>query len=133
MSNSKRSRAGLATVVAALVAIALTAVPAAATKTVNVPSSLKISPYGTSGKVTAANPACVAERTVVLKEKGHGVLGRANSSETGKWEINPEGIKYKGPLPFKIYAELKPKSEGAAGTIYKCGAATSKTIEIAGG
>ena len=61
----------------------------------------------------------------MLKQKGHGVLGRDESDEEGRWKIDPEGIHYKGPLPYKIYAEVK-----ATG---KCAGATSKTIEIAGG
>ena len=133
MSKSTRNRAGLATIVGALVAIALAAAPAGATKTVTIQSSLQISVYGYKGKVTSANSACVEDRTVVLKQKGYGKLGSAKSSETGKWEVNPEDLHFKGPLPYKLFAEVKPLSQGAAGTIYKCLGATSKTIEIAGG
>jgi hypothetical protein len=62
---------------------------------------------------------------VVLKQKGHGVLGRDTSDEEGRWKVDPEDLHYKGQLPYKIYAEVK-----AAG---KCAAATSKTIVINGG
>jgi len=132
MSRGSKLRTGLATV--AIVALAAIAVsPAAATKTVNVSSTVTLSQYGYKGKVGASNPGCVAERTVVLKQKGHGVLGRTKSTETGKWEVPPEELHFKGPLPYKLFAELKPLSQGTAGTIYKCAGATSKTIEIAGG
>ena len=119
MSWSKKLGAMLAA--AAIVAIGLAAVPALAKTS----STLTISVYGYKGKVTSSKASCVAERTVVLKQKGHGVLGRTKSTETGKWEIPPEDLKYKGRLPYKVYAEAKPTS--------KCDAATSKTIEIAGG
>jgi hypothetical protein len=36
-------------------------------------------------------------------------------------------------IPFKIYAEVKPLTQGTAGTIYKCLGATSKTRTISGG
>ncbi|HSS05251.1 MAG TPA: hypothetical protein VLK89_08725 [Solirubrobacterales bacterium] len=133
MSRGTKLKAGLTTLAVVTMAAALVAVPAGATKIVNVSSTLTISQYAYKGKVSAANPACIAERAVVLKQQGHGVLGRAQSTETGKWEVNPEDLHFKGQLPYKIYAELKPKSEGTAGTIYKCGGATSKTITINGG
>lgn len=118
MSWSKKLGAMLAA--AAIVAIGLAAVPALAKTS----STLTISVYGYKGKLSSAKD-CVAERTVVLKQKGQGVLGRTKSTETGKWEIPPEELRFKGPLPYKVYAEAKPTS--------KCDAATSKTIEIAGG
>jgi hypothetical protein len=133
MSRTKRAGAALA---AAASVVALTAIPAGAAKpgqTVNVPTTLKISANGYKGKVTSGNSNCVAERTVVLKQKGHGVLGRTKSTETGSWEVSPEELKFKGPLPYKIYAEVKPLTQATAGPIYKCEAATSKTVEIAGG
>lgn len=117
-------------------AAALAAIPAGAAgpgQTVKVPTTLKISLYGYKGKVVAGNSNCVAERAVVLKQKGYGVLGRAKSTATGSWEVNPEKLRYKGQLPYKIYAEAKPLTQATAGPIYKCQAATSKTIEIAGG
>ncbi len=133
MSRTKKAGALAAM---ALCVVALVAIPAAAAgpgQTVNVHSTLTISVYGYKGKVKAANSNCVAERSVVLKQKGHGVLGRTKSTATGSWEVNPEKLHYKGQLPYKIYAEVKPLTQATAGPIYKCLAATSKTIEIAGG
>lgn len=100
-------------------ALAAPAVSAAAT-----PTTLQISAYGYFGKVKSSS-ACTANRQVVLKQKGHGVLGRDDSDAEGRWKIDPEDLHYKGPLPYKIYAEVK-----ATG---RCAGATSKTIEIAGG
>lgn len=133
MSRTKKAGAVLA--LAASV-VALTAIPAGAAKpgqAVNVPTTLKISTYGYKGKVVSANSNCVAERTVVLKQKGYGVLGRDKSEDNGSWEVSPEDLHFKGPLPYKIYAEVKPLTQATAGPIYKCAPATSKTIEIAGG
>lgn len=129
---SRTTRIGAVSVLA-LAALTLAALPAGATKTVNVPSSLQISAYGYFGKVKSPNSGCLAERKVVLKQAGHGVLGSDTSDEEGRWKVGPEGLHYKGQLPYKIYAELKPLSQGTAGTIYKCGGATSKTITINGG
>jgi hypothetical protein len=111
---------------------ALAALPAAA-NVIDVPTTLKIGQYAYKGRVTSTNSNCIAERTVVLKQKGHGVLGRTKSTDSGSWEINPEDLRYKGQLPYKIYAEAKPLTQATAGPIYKCGAATSKTITISGG
>jgi hypothetical protein len=130
--SSERIRAGVAAIVTTAAVAALVVAPAGASKVVNVPTVLQISPYAYFGKVKASS-SCAEARKVVLKQKGYGVLGRTTSNEKGKWEINPEDLKYKGPLPYKLYAEVKPRSQGAAGTNIKCLAATSKTIEIAGG
>ncbi len=104
------------------VTVAAFAVPAASVAAT--PATLQISPYGYFGKVKSSS-ACTADRQVVLKQKGHGVLGRDDSDEEGRWKIDPEDLHFKGQLPYKIYAEVK-----ATG---KCAGATSKTIEIAGG
>ncbi|HSR94348.1 MAG TPA: hypothetical protein VLK56_05735 [Solirubrobacterales bacterium] len=133
MTAGKRMRMGVAASALAIAMAGLAAIPAGATRTVSIPSTLQISAYGYLGKVKSSNSGCVEARTVVLKQKGHGILGRTKSTDTGKWEVSPEGIHYKGQLPYKIYAEVKPLSQGTAGTIYKCLGATSKTIEIAGG
>ena len=133
MSRTKKAGAVLA--LAASV-VALAAIPAGAAKpgqTVNVPTTLKISAYGYKGRVTSGNSNCVAERTVVLKQKGQGVLGRTKSEDNGSWEVSPEDLHFKGPLPYKLYAEVKPLTQATAGPIYKCLAATSKTITINGG
>jgi hypothetical protein len=104
----------------ATAAFALPAASVAAT-----PTTLQISAYGYFGKVKSASKACVSDRKVVLKQRGHGVLGRDSSDEEGRWKIDPEDLHFKGKLPYKLYAEVK-----ATG---KCAGATSKTITINGG
>jgi hypothetical protein len=88
-------------------------------------TTLQISAYGYFGKVKSPSSSCVADRKVVLKQQGHGVLGRDTSDEQGRWKVDPEDLHFKGQLPFKLYAEAK-----ASGS---CAAATSKTIVIKGG
>ncbi len=119
--STSRIRVGRRMTIGAIAAaaFALPAASAAAT-----PTTLQISAYGYFGKVKSSG-ACAADRQVVLKQQGHGVLGRDDSDEEGRWKIDPEDIHYKGKLPYKIYAEVK-----ATG---KCAGATSKTITIAGG
>lgn len=102
-----------------MAAFALPAASFAAT-----PTTLQISAYGYYGKVKSSS-ACTADRQVVLKQQGHGVLGRDDSDEEGRWKIDPEDLHFKGQLPYKLYAEVK-----ATG---KCAGATSKTITINGG
>jgi len=133
MSRSKRARTGVAALALAIAAAGLSAIPAGATKTVSINSTLQISAYGYFGKVKSPNSGCVEDRRVVLKQKGYGVLGSDTSDQEGRWKIDPEDLHYKGKLPFKLYAEAKPLSQGTAGTIYKCLGATSKTITITGG
>jgi hypothetical protein len=119
--NTTRGRLaafGLAGVLA-LVALG----PAAATA--SSPTTLQISAYGYFGNVKSPKQSCVADRKVVLKQKGHGVLGRDTSDDQGRWKIDPATLHYKGQLPFKIFAEVK-----ASGS---CADATSRTITINGG
>ena len=131
--KSSRRVAGL--VVAAVAALAL-AVPVVgfaageAGQTVEVKSTITINPYASAGKVSASNPNCTESRTVVIKEVGYGKIGSTTTSSTGSWKAEP---KYKGGLPYKVYAEVKPVSQGTAGTIYKCLGAKSPTKTIEGG
>lgn len=119
--STSRIRAGRRLVIAAMATAAL-ALPAAALAAT--PTTLQISAYGYYGKVKSSS-ACTADRQVVLKQQGHGVLGRDDSDEEGRWKIDPEDLHFKGQLPYKLYAEVK-----ATG---KCAGATSKTITINGG
>jgi hypothetical protein len=133
MSRTKKAGTAAALIASVVALVALPAGAAGPGQTVNVPTTLKISAYGYKGKVVSGNSNCVAERSVVLKQKGHGVLGRDKSEDNGSWEVSPEDLHFKGPLPYKIYAEVKPLTQATAGPIYKCLSATSKTIAINGG
>jgi hypothetical protein len=120
----------------ALAAVALVAIPAGAAgpgQTVNVKSEVTLGATGYQGKVKAANSSCVGERTVVLKQKGNGVLSRVKSKANGNWKADLDELNENLKIPAEVYAEVKPLTQATAGPIYKCQAATSKTVEIAGG
>ena len=127
--------AGLTAIGATLALAVPAAISAGPGSSVNVQTTLTIGAVGYQGKVNATNPNCVAERTVVLKQKGYGVLSRVESKDNGNWkaDLDEMNANFKGPLPYKVFAEAKPLTQATAGPIYKCSAATSKTITIAGG
>jgi hypothetical protein len=132
---SRTKKAG-ALAVLALAAIALVAIPAIAAgpgQSVKVKSEVTLGASGYQGKVKAANSSCVGERTVVLKQKGDGVLSRVKSKANGNWQADLEELNEKIKIPAKVFAEVKPSTQATAGPIYKCGGAVSKTVEIAGG
>ena len=112
--------------------VALAAIPAgAATSGQIVKSEVTIGAVGYQGKVKAANSSCVGERTVVLKQKGNGVLSRVKSKANGNWKADLDELNENIKLPAEVYAEVKQLSP--PGPIYKCEAATSKTVTISGG
>ncbi|HET9196685.1 MAG TPA: hypothetical protein VFN92_00335 [Solirubrobacterales bacterium] len=126
--------AALAAAIAAVLALAATAFAAAGPgETVKVKSTVTIGATGYQGKVKAANPNCVAERVVVLKQKGNGVLSRVETKANGNWKADLEALNENIKIPAEVYAEVKPSTQATAGPIYKCLAAVSKTVEIAGG
>ncbi len=102
-------------------------------QTVKIKSTITIGATGYQGKVKAANPNCVEERIVVLKQKGNGVLSRVETKPNGNWKADLEELNENLEIPAKVFAEVKPETQGTAGTIYKCLGAVSKTVEIAGG
>ena len=127
----------VALLVAACVAVLAlgTAVVTAAEpgQTVKVKSEITIGAVGYQGKVKAKNANCVGERTVVLKQKGNGVLSRVKSKANGNWKADLDELNENIKIPAKVFAEVKPVTQGTAGPIYKCLAAKSRTVEIAGG
>ena len=126
--------AALALATAAVLALAASAIAAAGPgETVKVKSTVTLGATGYQGKVKAANPNCVGERVVVLKQKGNGVLSRVESKANGNWKADLEDLNENIKIPAKVFAEVKPTTQATAGPIYKCGAAISKTVEIAGG
>jgi len=102
-------------------------------QTVKIKSTITIGAAGYQGKVKAANSNCVEERTVVLKQKGNGVLSRVETKPNGNWKADLEELNENIKIPAEVFAEVKPVTQGTAGTIYKCLGAVSKTVEIAGG
>jgi hypothetical protein len=132
---NKPSRiAAIGAVVATVLAFAATAVFADTPgQTVKIKSTITIGAAGYQGKVTAANANCVEERTVVLKQKGNGVLSRVETKPNGNWKADLEELNQNIEIPAEVFAEVKPVTQGTAGTIYKCLGAVSKTVEIVGG
>ncbi|HEV7615854.1 MAG TPA: hypothetical protein VGO36_06460 [Solirubrobacterales bacterium] len=124
--------AKLAAAVGATLALGVPVIAAADQpgQTVELKSTITVNPYGNAGKVSSANANCVESRRVVVKEKGYGKIGSTTTSSTGSWKAEPD---YKGEVPIKVWAEVKPVTQGTAGTIYKCLGATSNTRTINGG
>jgi hypothetical protein len=126
--------AALMLATSAVLALAASAVTAAEPgETVKVKSTVTLGATGYQGKVKAANSNCVAERVVVLKQKGAGVLSRVESKANGNWKADLEDLNENIKIPAKVFAEVKPSTQATAGPIYKCLGAVSKTVEIAGG
>lgn len=133
MSRTKKAGPLVALAIAAIALVAIPAGAAGPGQTVNIKSEVTLGASGYQGKVKAANSNCIGERTVVLKQKGNGVLSRVKSKANGNWKADLEELNEKLKIPAKVFAEVKPLTQGTAGPIYKCGAAISKTVEIAGG
>jgi hypothetical protein len=123
----------LGAAVAAMLALSAAAIAAEPGETVKVKSEVTLGASGYQGRVKAKNPNCVGERTVVLKQKGNGVLSRVESKPNGNWKADLEDLNENIKIPAKVFAELKPSTQATAGPIYKCLGAVSKTVEIAGG
>lgn len=133
-ASRKLAALGAAFVIAALAA-ALVALPAAATRTVRIPSAISIRSHGLtfSGKVTAGKyEPCVQQRKVTLyKDLGNGsgqALMSTRTDDQGRWKITPPGSA--GISLWEFFARVKKRSEGTAGTIYLCKGARSKTIKV---
>ncbi len=133
----KRNRV-VAAAVAALATVALTVPVVAAAgdgpgEVVKVKTTLTISKYGYKGFVKSKNSNCLAERKIVLKQKGHGVISHATSEANGRWEADLVELNDKIEIPAKVFAVVKPITQATAGPIYRCLQATSKVVEISGG
>jgi hypothetical protein len=122
-----------AAAIAVLVLGASAVIAAGPGQTVKVKSTITLGASGYQGKVKADNSSCVGERTVVLKQKGNGVLSRSESKPNGNWRADLDALNENIKIPARVYAEVKPSTQATAGPIYKCLGAVSKTVEIAGG
>ncbi len=117
------------TVLAPCLAVAfLTVASADATRVVRISSHISIHSEGLtfSGRVTSPNHACVPMRKVTLYRTNGNVLGHTHTNAQGHWKITASGSA--GISLGHFYAKVKRISQGAAGTIYVCRAARSRTI-----
>lgn len=125
----KRNWAALVAAAGAMLALGVPAAMSAGSG--DVKTTVTIGSVGYQGKVSAADPSCVGERTVVLKQKGNGVLSRVKSKANGNWKADLDELNENIKIPAKVYAEVKAASP--PGPTATCLAAVSKTVEIAGG
>jgi len=125
----KRNWAALVAAAGATLALGVPAAMSAGSG--DVKTTVTIGSVGYQGKVSAADPSCVGERTVVLKQKGNGVLSRVKSKANGNWKADLDELNANIKIPAKVYAEVKAASP--PGPTATCLSAVSKTVEIAGG
>jgi hypothetical protein len=125
---TKRKTAVALVTIGAMLALSA---PAAISATSGVKTTVTIGSVGYQGKVGAADPSCVGNRTVVLKQKGNGVLSRVSSKANGNWKADLDELNENLKIPAMVYAEVKAASP--PGPVATCLAAVSKTVEIAGG
>jgi len=127
MPNRGFRRALVAASISALVLSAVMA-SADATRTVTIASHITIKgkELTFSGTVTSNKGACKRGRKVTLYRTPALALGSTSTNSAGRWKITASGSA--GITLGHFYAKAKRRSEGTAGTIYVCKAATSKTI-----
>jgi hypothetical protein len=120
----KLAAAGLAA--AAVVGVA----SAHASHVVKIASHISIYSHNLTfhGKVTSPNHACVPSRRVTLYRTNGDVLGHTHTNSHGHWKITASGSA--GISQGRFYAKVNRTSQGAAGTIYVCKGARSRTIRI---
>jgi len=100
------------------------------TRTVRVPSRISIrSHHNTTftGRVTS-HPGCQDGRKVTLYTTTKLKLGTAKTNKYGYWRIKASG--FAGISLHHFFARVARFANGAAGTIYLCQAATSRTIRF---
>jgi hypothetical protein len=118
---------GVMAMVAAL-ALAGGLATAYATRTVRIASHISITGdrLSFSGRVTSPNSACDDARQVRLFQSNGNKLGSVKTGVSGHWKIKVSG--FAGISLGHFYAKVLRSRQGAAGTIYVCKAARSKTI-----
>lgn len=124
----KRTLIVVATALSAAAALIAGLSIAEATRTVRIASHVTIKSDGLtfSGRVTSSNSACGVARKVTLYRTASLKLGSTTASTSGRWKVTVSG--FAGITLGHFYAKVAKRSEGAAGTIYVCKAARSKTI-----
>lgn len=118
-----------ATVTAVGVMLVVCLGSAFASRTVSFPSHISIRSHHNTvftGRVTSTNAACDYARKVTLYTTTKLKLGTTKTNLHGYWRIKASG--FAGISLHHFYARVARLSSGAAGTIYVCRAATSKTI-----
>jgi hypothetical protein len=99
-----------------------------ATRTVRVASHISIKSHHNTtftGRVRS-HPGCEDSRKVTLWTTTKLKLGTAKTTKFGYWKIKASG--FAGISLHHFFAKVARFANGAAGTIYVCRAATSKTI-----
>lgn len=126
MGSAVRVAKAGAGVLAAVGALGVTS--AEATHVVKIASHISIRSHNLtfSGRVTSPNHACQPERRVTLYRTNGDVLGHTHTNSHDHWKITASGSA--GISLGHFYAKVKRTSQGAAGTIYVCKAARSRTI-----
>lgn len=80
-----------------------------------------------TGRITSSDPGCASDgRTVTLYTTTKLKLGTAHTNIRGQWKINASG--FAGISLHRFFAKVAKFPNGAAGTIYLCEAARSKTV-----
>ena len=103
--------------------------PAAMSAGGGVKTTVTLGAAGYQGKVSSADPSCVGERTVVLKQKGNGVLSRVKSKSNGNWKADLDELNEHIKVPAMVYAEVKTASP--PGPTATCLGAVSRTVAFA--
>jgi hypothetical protein len=129
--RNRTLRVAAISIAASAVGLASVLTTADATKKVTITSHISITAKGLkfSGKVTATNAACKTSRKVTLYRKlskGSSKLGSTTTNASGSWKITVSGSA--GITMSHFYAKVAKTTQGTAGTIYVCTAATSSTI-----
>jgi hypothetical protein len=133
MGSVKRvSRIRIAATVAVMgVALAGFLGSAYASRIVNVASHISIKSHHNTtftGRVTSRDPGCQDSRRVTLYTTSKLKLGTTKTTQYGYWKIKASG--FTGISLHHFFAKVAKFPNGAAGTIYVCEAATSKTISF---
>lgn len=134
MGNLTRiSRLRIAAATVAVMGAALVACfgSAYATRIVPVASHISIKSHHDTtftGRVTSSDPGCEDARRVTLYTTSNLKLGTVKTTKYGYWTIHASG--FAGISLHHFFAKVARFANGAAGTIYVCEAATSKTISF---
>jgi hypothetical protein len=120
----------IAAIVTSLPALAVLSAltTAQATRTVTISSHITIKSNGLSfsGTVNSSNAACRSARKVTLYRKQSQLLASTTTNASGGWKITASGSA--GITLGHFYATVKRRTDGTAGTIFLCKAASSRTI-----